>query len=67
MCRIDAVSSRNWAHAIRTPAAMSCVGESSREVKAKAAATMKEAAAKVFSNLVRTIMKFFKIRQFDAD
>ena len=45
---------------------MSWVGESSRLVKAKAAATMKEAAAKVFSKRVRTIISQFKIRLFDV-
>ena len=61
MCKIDAVNSKNWAQAINTPAAISCSSDISSDVKAKTAATKKEAAAKVFSK-----REVFLIRVFHA-
>lgn len=57
MCKIDAVSSKNWAQAINTPAAISCSSDISSDVNAKTAATIKEAAAKVFSKREVVLMK----------
>ena len=49
MPKMVAHSVRNWAHIIRTPAAMSWSGLSSSEVKASSTAARKEPTATDFS------------------